>query len=71
MWSVSISGGHVAFSEIKDSFWNIEVEYMGRVSDSQPIFRVPDPVPRELATLIALQCNNNLLKHLGRVFDAF
>ena len=35
--------------------FNIELEYMGQVSDSQPIFRVPDPVPRELATLLAPQ----------------
>ena len=41
--------------ECQNSCWNIEVEYMGRVSDSQPIFRVPDPVPRELATLLAPQ----------------
>ena len=57
--------------ECQNSFWNIEVEYMERVSDSQPIFRVPDPVPRELATLLAPQWNNNLFKHLGRVLDAF
>ena len=44
---------------------------MPLVSDSYRIFRVPDAVPRELATLMATQWNTNLFKHSRRVLDAF